>query len=164
VDNIKKIGCKPGPSGPLSPKTTLGIELGGKDFEITRPQDRVQNGKNSRYISWANSLCANCYRFCRSSPILKGNAGRWWRGGVTAELTDRSWGYICVCVCLQIQGPLRECHSIRPGASGLPYYCTPLVCIPAVTVIGLLAVWRHNKPKPTNHNMFIHVNKINQFK
>jgi len=26
-----------------------------------------------------------------------------------------------------------------------PYYCAPLVCIFAV--IGLLAVWRHNKPK-----------------
>jgi len=33
----------------------------------------------------------------------------------------------------------KKCHSIRSGASGLPYYCTPLVCISAV--IGLLAVW-----------------------
>jgi len=31
-----------------------------------------------------------------------------------------------------------------PGFS--PYYCTPLVCISVV--IGLLAVWRHNKTKP----------------
>jgi len=53
--------------------------------------------------------------------------------------------YICVCVYLQIKGPLRECRSIRTGASGLPYYCAPLVCVPGV--IGLLAVWRHNKPK-----------------
>jgi len=53
--------------------------------------------------------------------------------------------YICVCLYLQIQGPLRECRSIRPGASGLPYYCTPLVYVPAV--IGLLAVLQHNKPK-----------------
>jgi len=45
-----------------------------------------------------------------------------------------------------IKGPLRECRSIRSCASGLPYYCAPLVCIPAV--IGLLAVWSHNKPKP----------------
>ena len=44
-----------------------------------------------------------------------------------------------------VRGPLRECRSIRSGASGLPYYCTPLVCISVV--IGLLAVWRHNKPK-----------------
>ena len=47
-----------------------------------------------------------------------------------------------------VRGPLRECRSIRSGASGLPYFCTPLVCISAV--IGLLAVWRHNKPKPKN--------------
>jgi len=53
--------------------------------------------------------------------------------------------YICVRVYLQIKGPLRECRSIRPGASRLPYYCTPLVCVPEV--IGLLAVWRHNKPR-----------------
>jgi len=35
------------------------------------------------------------------------------------------------------------------GASGLHYYCAPLVCVPAV--IGLLAVWQHNKPKTKNH-------------
>ena len=29
-----------------------------------------------------------------------------------------------------------------PGASGLPYYCTPSVCVP--DVIGVLAVWRQN--------------------
>jgi len=39
---------------------------------------------------------------------------------------------------------LRECRSIRSGASGLPYYCAPLVCVSEV--IELLAVWRHNKP------------------
>jgi len=44
-----------------------------------------------------------------------------------------------------VRGPLQECRSIRSGASGLPYYCAPLVCISAV--IGLLAVWRHDKPK-----------------
>jgi len=47
-----------------------------------------------------------------------------------------------------VQGPLRECRSIRSGASGLPYYCAPLVCVSEV--IELLAVWRHNKPKPKN--------------
>ena len=56
--------------------------------------------------------------------------------------------YICVCVYLQIQGPLRECRSIRPGTSGLPHYCAPLVCVPAV--LGLLAVWWDNKLKPKN--------------
>ena len=54
--------------------------------------------------------------------------------------------YICVCVCIQIQGTLRERCSIRPGASGLPYYCTSSVCVP--DVIGLLAVWQHNRDKP----------------
>jgi len=55
--------------------------------------------------------------------------------------------FVCfyVCVYLQIQGPLRECCSILPGASVLLYYCAPLVCVP--DVIGLLAVWWHNKPK-----------------
>ena len=55
-----------------------------------------------------------------------------------------------VCVCLQFQGPLRDkvhCGSalVGPGTSGLPYYCTPLVCVPAV--LGGLAVWRHNNKK-----------------
>ena len=44
-----------------------------------------------------------------------------------------------------VRGPLRECRSIRSGASGLPYYCAPLVCVSEV--IELLAVWRHNEPK-----------------
>jgi len=35
--------------------------------------------------------------------------------------------------------------AFEPGASGLPYYCTPPVCVPAV--IGGLAVWRHNNKK-----------------
>ena len=47
-----------------------------------------------------------------------------------------------------VRGPLRECRPIRSGASGLPYYCAPLVCISVV--IELLAVWRHNKQKPKN--------------
>jgi len=72
--------------------------------------------------------------------------------------------YVCVCEYLlhnmriftsnpsqysYIWGPLQEYRSIRSGASGLPYYCTPLVCIS--TVIELLPVWRYNKPKTKNH-------------
>ena len=49
-----------------------------------------------------------------------------------------------------VRGPLWGCRSIRSGASGLPYYCTPPVCVPAV--LGLLAVWRHNKPKTQNQD------------
>jgi len=52
------------------------------------------------------------------------------------------FGPICVCVSLQIQVPLFECGSIRSGASGLPYYCTPPACVP--DVIGGLTVWRQN--------------------
>ena len=76
--------------------------------------------------------------------------------------------YICVCELLLqknnhktkhknntpskqhswVRGPLRECHSIRSCASGLPYYCAPFVCISVV--IELLSVWRHNKSKTKN--------------
>jgi len=36
--------------------------------------------------------------------------------------------------------------AFEPGASGLPYYCTPPVCVP--DVIGALVVWRqNNNPK-----------------
>jgi len=73
--------------------------------------------------------------------------------------------YVCVCECLlhnnvrmymstqypYVRGPLRECRSIRSGASGLPFYCAPLVCISVV--IELLAVWRHNKPKTKKYTI-----------
>jgi len=57
---------------------------------------------------------------------------------------------ICVCIWLQIQhtDPLQECHSIRLGSCGMIYYCAPLVRMP--DVIGVLAVWRHNKLKKKN--------------
>ena len=38
-----------------------------------------------------------------------------------------------------------HCESaLVPGTSGLPYYCSPLVCIPAV--LGGLAVWEKSQP------------------
>jgi len=43
-----------------------------------------------------------------------------------------SFVYTCVCIFLHTQCPLRECRSIRSGASGLPYDCAPLVCVSAV--------------------------------
>ena len=46
---------------------------------------------------------------------------------------------------------MRECRSIRSGAYGLPYYCTPPVCVPAV--IGEPAAWWHNKNKNNNENV-----------
>jgi len=44
-----------------------------------------------------------------------------------------------------VQGPLWECRSIWSGASGLPYYCTPPVTIPAVFEVP--AMWRCNNQK-----------------
>ena len=49
----------------------------------------------------------------------------------------------------QVQGPLRECRSIRSGFCGLPYYC--LVCVPGV--IGGSTVWWHSKPNPKPDEM-----------
>jgi len=51
----------------------------------------------------------------------------------------------CVCVCLKYKV---HCGSaLGPGASVLPYYCTTLVCVPAL--LGALAVWRHKNHKKT---------------
>ena len=49
-----------------------------------------------------------------------------------------------------VRGPLRECRSIRSGASRLPYYCAPGPLVYISVVIELLTVWRHNKPKTKN--------------
>jgi len=35
--------------------------------------------------------------------------------------------------------------AFKPGAFGLPYYCTSPVCVP--DVIGELAMWRQNTQK-----------------
>ena len=69
--------------------------------------------------------------------------------------------YICVCACL-LQNNMRMyiqinihrskvlCGSaFEPGGSGLPYYCTPPVCVPAV--LGALAVWRLSTAQKKNH-------------
>jgi len=42
----------------------------------------------------------------------------------------------------RVQGPLRECRSMRSGVSGLPYYCAPCVCVPDVIVVTVLVVWQ----------------------
>jgi len=54
--------------------------------------------------------------------------------------------FICLHVYAYAFKSKIHCGSaLGPGAFGLPYYCAPLVCVPAS--IGGLAVWRHNKPK-----------------
>ena len=70
---------------------------------------------------------------------------------------------LCICVRMQmyfkttyecirqlnIHRSVVHCGSVfEPGGSGLPYYCTPPVCVPAV--LGALGVWRLlNKKLPS---------------
>ena len=51
--------------------------------------------------------------------------------------------YICVCVCVWIS--IAEVPFDSAGASGLPYYCAPRVCVPVV--IGGLVVWWYKNPR-----------------
>ena len=55
-----------------------------------------------------------------------------------------------------------HCRSaFEPGGSGLPYYCAPPVCIPAV--LGALAVWRlstKTKKRPADGILPILVRKL----
>jgi len=53
--------------------------------------------------------------------------------------------------CNSQRTDLRFKKKNHSGFCGLPYYCAPPVCIPAV--IGGLAVWQHCKPKPKQNNM-----------
>jgi len=48
-------------------------------------------------------------------------------------------------MCSCVQGPLIAGVTSKQGAAGLPYYCTPPVCVP--DVLGALAVWRQTKKK-----------------
>ena len=53
---------------------------------------------------------------------------------------------VCLHVCAYASKFKVYCGStFEPGASGLPYYCTPPMCVPHV--IGALAVWRQSKKK-----------------
>ena len=62
--------------------------------------------------------------------------------------SSQQYANVYVTSIFYVRGPLRECRSIRPGGSGLPYYCTPPVCVPAV--LGTLGVWRLlNKKLPS---------------
>ena len=65
--------------------------------------------------------------------------------------TSKQYANAYVKKYLCVRGPLRECRSIRSGASGLPYYCAALVCVSEV--IELLAVWRYYKTKTKNQKL-----------
>ena len=66
------------------------------------------------------------------------------------------FSFIRLHVCAYAIHSMIHCGSaFEPGASGLPHYCTPPVCVP--DVLGALAVWQlsTNKkisevPNPTN--------------
>ena len=45
--------------------------------------------------------------------------------------------------------------AFEPGASGLPYYCTPPVSVP--DVIGALTVWRQTHKKKTPGGVWVGV-------
>jgi len=54
--------------------------------------------------------------------------------------------FVCLHVCAYAFKIKVHCWSaFEPGASVLPCYCTPPVCVP--DVIGALAVWRQNNQK-----------------
>jgi len=54
--------------------------------------------------------------------------------------------FVCLHVCVYASKCKVHCGSVfEPGASGLPYYFTPPVCVP--DVIGVLSVWRQNNKK-----------------
>jgi len=62
---------------------------------------------------------------------------------------------VCLHVCAYAFKFNFHCGSaFEPGASGLPYYCTPPVYVPAV--IGALPVWRHNPKKKKIDRLHAH--------
>jgi len=53
------------------------------------------------------------------------------------------FSFVCLHVCAYaFKSKVHYESAFGPGAFGLPYNCTPPVCVPAV--LGGLAVWRHN--------------------
>jgi len=59
-----------------------------------------------------------------------------------------SLSFVCLHMCAYACKFKVHCgNAFEPGASGLPYYCTPPVCQCVPAVLGALAVWRHNQKK-----------------
>jgi len=56
------------------------------------------------------------------------------------------FSFVCLHVCAFAMKSMVHCWSVfKLGAAGLPYYCTPPLCVP--DVLGALAVWRHTQKK-----------------
>ena len=125
------------------------VRLNWTELIVSSPPGHEQRGGASPPDHGRAAAATLCV-FFRALAVAYTILRHWW--DPTPDLwvtsTHHPFVYTCVCVFLHVQSPLRECRLIRSGASGLPYYCAPLVCISVV--IELLAVWRHNKPKTKN--------------
>jgi len=65
-----------------------------------------------------------------------------------------NWSANCVAVLQLLKPKTKKVHcgsAFEPGASGLPNYCTPLVCV--LDIIGGLSVFRHNNKKNRNQSV-----------
>jgi len=63
------------------------------------------------------------------------------------------FSFIRLHVCAFAIHSMVHCGSaFEPGTSGLPYYCTPPVCVP--DVLGALAVWWQKK---TRSSVLVHI-------
>jgi len=81
-----------------------------------------------------------------------------WRIFGDASVTIAQWRRAresTILCCAQVPGSIpaenlstQISMNLSKYASGLPYYCAPLVCVSVVR--EWLDVWRHNKPKPKN--------------
>ena len=75
-----------------------------------------------------------------------------WRGQITkTDNQTKRWGF-CILFLPTLMRYIHihsnhsiDIHKSQSGASGLPSYCAPLVCVP--DVIGVLAACWHNKNK-----------------
>jgi len=64
----------------------------------------------------------------------------------TAYFNKEYFSFVCLHVCAYaFKFKIHRGSAFEPGASGLPYYCTPTVLFS--DVIGALAVWRHKNKK-----------------
>ena len=107
-------------------------------------------------------MCLVLFLFCLSTCIVRMPSSPMSIAGVPSSRALPGFSItapppVCVpdvigalAVCRQNKTKPKYCPTssagvLRPGASGLTYYCTPPVCIPAA--LGGLAVWRNNNNK-----------------
>ena len=62
--------------------------------------------------------------------------------------------YLIACNEFAFKSIIHRGSAFKPGASGLPYYCTPPVCVPAVIATGRASCVVTNNPLRLNGRMF----------